>query len=61
MVVDWGSRTFQAVYPGGQSENPASDWYSNRVDTWFAGRLNPMLSAQQAASAAGGTTWDMRP
>ena len=58
MVVDWGSHTFQAIYPGGQSENPASAWYANRVDVWFAGQLSPMLSAGQAQRAA---TWDMRP
>ena len=61
MVVDWGSGTFQGIYPGGQSENPASDWYTDRVDTWFAGRLNPMLTAEQAAAAGGIRTWDMRP
>ncbi|HEX2679832.1 MAG TPA: penicillin acylase family protein, partial [Candidatus Dormibacteraeota bacterium] len=37
MVVDWGSRTFESIYPGGQSENPASDWYADRVDTWWRG------------------------
>jgi penicillin G amidase len=58
MVVDWGSHTFQAIYPGGQSENPASVWYANRVDVWFAGQLSPMLSAAQAPRAA---TWDVRP
>jgi len=61
MVVDWGSRTFRGVYPGGQSENPASPWYANRVDTWFAGQLDPMLTAQQAAAAGGSSTWDIRP
>ena len=61
MVVDWGSGTFQGIYPGGQSENPASDWYMDRVDTWFAGRLNPMLTAEQAVAAGGIRTWDMRP
>ena len=61
MVVDWGSQTFQGIYPGGQSENPASAWYTDRVDTWFAGQLNPMLTAEQAAAAGGIRTWDMRP
>ena len=61
MVVDWGSHTFQSIYPGGQSENPASGWYTNHVDTWWAGRLNPMLSADQASTAAGVRGWSMRP
>jgi penicillin amidase len=58
MVVDWGSHTFQAIYPGGQSENPASSWYTNRATPWFAGHLNTMFSADQAPKAA---TWDMGP
>ena len=61
MVVDWGSQTFQGVYPGGSSENPASSWYTNRVDTWWNGQLDPMLSADQAASAAGIRTWTLHP
>jgi penicillin amidase len=58
MVVDWGSHTFQAIYPGGQSENPASGWYTDRAPSWFAGRLNTMFSADAAPRFA---TWDMRP
>ena len=61
MVVDWGTHTFQGVYPGGQSENPASAWYTNRVDTWWTGDLSPMLSAQQAATGSGIRTWDLQP
>ena len=61
MVVDWGTHSFQGVYPGGQSENPASAWYTNRVDTWWSGLLDPMLSADMAAPAAGTKTWSLRP
>jgi penicillin G amidase len=61
MVVDWGSQTFQGVYPGGQSENPAAGWYTNRVDTWWNGQLDPMLSADEAASAPGVRTWSLHP
>ena len=61
MVVDWGAHTFQGVYPGGQSENSASDWYTNRVDTWWDGRLNPMLSSDEAPSAAGVRKWSLGP
>jgi penicillin amidase len=61
MVVDWGTRTFSGIYPGGQSENPASDWYTNRAYTWWNGLLKPMLSVDEAASAAGAKTWDLKP
>ena len=61
MVVDWGTHTFNGIYPGGQSENPASPWYENRVETWWDGLYAPMLSADQAATAPGAVTWTMRP
>jgi penicillin amidase len=61
MVVDWGTRTFQGIYPGGQSENPASAWYTDRAQTWFGGRLKPMLSADQVATSGAAYTWKMDP
>ncbi len=61
MVVDWGTKTFLGVYPGGQSENPASDWYTNRVDTWFRGGLDPMRDGEQAAASGGTWTWSLNP
>jgi penicillin amidase len=30
------------VYPGGQSENPASDWYDNLVPLWWNGQYLPV-------------------
>jgi len=59
MVVDWGSHTFSGIYPGGQSENPASPWYTDRVQTWWDGLYRPMLSADDAASAKGAVTWTL--
>jgi len=61
MVVDWGKGTFQAIYPGGQSENPASAWYDDRVNTWFDGKYAAMLTAADAAKAGGAMTWSMEP
>ena len=61
MVVDWGTHSFLGVYPGGQSENPASPWYANHAATWWDGLLNPMLGASAAASTDGVKTWTMRP
>lgn len=61
MVVDWGAGTFDGVFPGGESENPASGWYTNRVDAWFVGRLDPMLTAGEAATQSGARRWDLRP
>jgi penicillin amidase len=61
MVVDWGAGTFQAVYPGGQSENPASSWYNNRAAAWFGGQYAAMLTADQAASSSGAKAWSLQP
>jgi penicillin amidase len=61
MVVDWGTQTFSGIYPGGQSENPASAWYENKVNAWWSGLYAPMLSADQAVSSSGSATWTMQP
>ena len=61
MVVDWGAGTFQGIYPGGQSENPASQWYADRAGTWWNGDYAPMLTAEQAASYSGAKSWSLRP
>jgi penicillin G amidase len=60
MVVDWGAQTFSAIYPGGQSENPASTWYTNRAAAWFDGRYAPMLDATHAAASPGAVTWSLQ-
>jgi penicillin G amidase len=61
MVVDWGAGTFQGIYPGGQSENPASQWYTDRAATWWKGDYAPMLTADQAASSSGAKAWSLKP
>jgi penicillin G amidase len=48
MIVGWdegGKPEAEAIYPGGQSENPASPWYSNLVADWWAGSYLRMPSA----------------
>ena len=45
MIAAWtgpGSGTAQGIYPGGQSENPASPWYEDQVADWWNGRYLPM-------------------
>ena len=42
------------VYPGGQSENPASPWYDNLVPLWWDGRYLPVPAPGQVA---GSVTW----
>ena len=64
-----GSSTAEGVYPGGQSENPASPWYANLITDWWDGRYLPMpgtagagfrghpLDAAARRAPAGGQSW----
>ena len=61
MIAAWtgsGSGTAQGVYPGGESENPASPWYENQVADWWNGRYLPM---PPAGSSPGVIRWTLRP
>jgi penicillin amidase len=49
MVVELGSQvSAQAIYPGGQSGNPVSDWYDDRIDKWQVGELDDVLFPEAA-------------
>jgi penicillin amidase len=40
MVVELGDQVQAwATYPGGQSGNPSSRWYADRIPQWVAGEL----------------------
>ena len=39
------------VYPGGQSENPASPWYDNLVPLWWDGQYLPVPAPGQVAGS----------
>ncbi len=61
MIAAWtgtGSGTARGIYPGGQSENPASPWYEDQVADWWNGRYLPM---PPSGSAAGVIRWTLRP
>ena len=48
MIVGWtghGSATGEGVYPGGQSENPASGWYEDQMADWWNGQYLAMPPA----------------
>jgi penicillin amidase len=46
----------EGVYPGGQSENPASPWYDDQVPLWWDGRY---LTVPQPGLVAGPLTWTL--
>ena len=50
--------TAQGVYPGGQSENPASPWYDDQVPLWWDGQYLPV---PVPGRPAGTLTWTLDP
>lgn len=59
MIVDWGSRQAEGVYPGGQDENPASPWYENEIAAWWNGQYYPMINASTARQQEGSVVWTL--
>src|SRR5215471_13141776 len=62
MIVAWaghGTATSEGVYPGGQSENPASPWYTDQMADWWDGRYLPMPPA--AGVTQGPIRWNLAP
>ncbi len=57
MIVDWGSRRAEAVYPGGLDENPASPWYENEIAAWWNGDYYPLIDGAAARLQPGSVTW----
>lgn len=38
----------QGIYPGGQSEDPTSPWYLDRLEPWWTGKYAPFVSYHEA-------------
>jgi penicillin G amidase len=54
-----GDVTAAGIYPGGQSENPASPWYADQIAGWWNGTYLPMPPA--GGYATGPIRWALRP
>jgi len=59
MIVDWGSGQAEAVYPGGQDENPAAGWYENEISLWWNGQYYPMIDSPAARKQPGSVIWTL--
>jgi penicillin G amidase len=62
MIVQWTGRghySAEGIYPGGQSENPASPWYEDQVADWWNLRYLPMPPA--GGLAPGVIRWMLQP
>jgi penicillin G amidase len=59
MVATLGTAGVSAegVYPGGQSENPASPWYANLIPLWWDGQYLPV---PVPGSVGDGAKWTLR-
>ena len=50
MVVELGPEmSAWSIYPGGQSGNPASSRYDDRIQKWVEGELDPVLFPRRPA------------
>ncbi|MGO9293653.1 MAG: penicillin acylase family protein [Streptosporangiaceae bacterium] len=61
MIAGWsapGVPVAEGIYPGGQSENPASPWYENLISDWWNGRYLPV---PPAGRTSGPIRWELRP
>ncbi len=58
LVVDLDPAGVKAwdTYPGGQSGNPASPEYENRIPQWLAGKLSPVLFPADSAALPAAST-----
>jgi penicillin amidase len=67
MITGWsgkGAPFGEQILPGGQSENPASPWYSDQLPAWWAGRYLPMPPAggyTAGREPPGSVRWELRP
>jgi len=52
MVVALGEQAW-GIYPGGQSGNPGSPFYSNFTDKWVKGEYNPLLFLKDESHQSG--------
>lgn len=60
MVVALGDRPkAYGVYPGGQSGNPGSPFYTDLLETWRTGQLNELLYLQSATDKNPRLKWKM--
>jgi penicillin amidase len=62
MIVSLSSAgvTAQGVYPGGQSENPASPWYADQIPLWWDGQYLPVPEpGSQQQIYLGAPTWTL--
>ncbi len=62
MIVHWpgsGRPDGVGIFPGGQSENPASPWYQNLTGAWWAGKYLPLPPA--GGYPSGPVRWVLAP
>jgi len=59
IIMDWGSRQAEGIYPGGQDENPASPWYKNEIAKWWDGQYYPMIDGSTARKEPSSVIWTL--
>jgi penicillin G amidase len=62
MIVKWTGRSLastEGIFPGGQSDNPASPWYADLLADWWNGTYLTMPPA--GGYSTGPIRWSLRP
>lgn len=62
MIVKWtghGQAAAEDIYPGGQSENPASPWYADLIADWWDGVY--LIMPPAGGYSAGSMRWSLLP
>ena len=61
MAVEFGDTIIaRGVYPGGQSGNPLSPSYKNRLDDWSSGKLQELYFPQSQEELANSSVKSVR-
>ncbi|WP_176523487.1 penicillin acylase family protein [Bacillus thuringiensis] len=58
-IYDWGDNTAIGIYPGGQSENPLSPWYKDRIDDWWSGTYKTFKSYHEVEKESSSIRWTL--
>jgi penicillin G amidase len=61
MISDMSTGKSIGIYPGGQSDNPISPWYKDRIDKWSTGEYRELLNYQDAAAQPKQAEWTLTP
>lgn len=61
LIVDWGTKQSEEIYPGGQDENPLHPWYQNQISPWTQGKYYLVMKFDQVQRDHHNVVWELEP